>query len=540
MLFKKLGIFIIVSIIFSTLFVFVNPELRWAFVDRYVGESDAMIYLWLVSVIPRYIWTSFYDLPFFFPATKTLAFSDNYLLPAMLGAFIRWCSGSDVLAFNLPILLAVGANGVVTFICMRWLTGHINASLVSAILFMFCPLLNNDFAHPQLQFAFFMPAAIYSSLRYIKDKDLPWGASIGGVIVGAFFCSVYYAYFCILLVGVIFALALIRRSLSVFELIRICLLNSPWILLLGIFGYPYYEVSLIEGTRKLRDIEGLRVDYVTNWLGLPTKGAVKVYVISLFFWLLTLVTLFKSWRSKQQIQFHIWLLLFIIVTSVFLSLGRIGSVGPNLFNPALFVILYKLIPGFSALRGAFRFLTVAYLGFSLIAGFLVWRLTRSRLNIWVSRLVASMLMTFSMYLALSNNPIPTMEVEQISRDSVYFKLSEIKGEGAVISLPFPHFSHNEHNYAYHHLGAMLRLRQSNKSIVNGYSGVNPRFHKDLGYKLRDFPEASSVQALKDIKGLRFVILESKSLVERLEGHPSDDLIIIYKDSEGRALIKLRS
>ena len=83
--------------------------------------------------------------------------------------------------------------------------------------FMFTSFLVSQPGHPQLQFAFFLPAVLLSCFSYLQQPSIPRALSAGAYVVGAFLSSVYYALFAVMIVGVFFigaALSQGRNSLG--------------------------------------------------------------------------------------------------------------------------------------------------------------------------------------------------------------------------------------------------------------------------------------------------------------------------------------
>src|ERR1700674_4669230 len=70
-------------------------------------NADAELNAWIVSWIPHALATDpahLFDGDIFAPERNTLAYSEPLILPALVGAPIRWLGGSPVLTFNLLLL----------------------------------------------------------------------------------------------------------------------------------------------------------------------------------------------------------------------------------------------------------------------------------------------------------------------------------------------------------------------------------------------------------------------------------------------------
>ena len=143
--------------------------LRWDAVlnisTHYVGgsERDAGFYMWLAKSNLRdlvsYPW---FNTAAFYPYTRTLAWSDNFILPSFLMGLLPLGASRPALAWNIVLLGAGFLNGYLTFRLCYKLSGDFGASFAGGALFMGLSWFSGNLGHPQLQFVFWLPAALRS------------------------------------------------------------------------------------------------------------------------------------------------------------------------------------------------------------------------------------------------------------------------------------------------------------------------------------------------------------------------------------------
>lgn len=71
--------------------------------DNGDAQLNAWILAWVAHQLPRDP-LHLFDANIFYPDRGTLAFSEPLIVPALLGAPVRWLGGSPVLVFNLMMI----------------------------------------------------------------------------------------------------------------------------------------------------------------------------------------------------------------------------------------------------------------------------------------------------------------------------------------------------------------------------------------------------------------------------------------------------
>ena len=103
---------------------------------------DAQFSIWRLGWIAHALATAptrIFDANIFYPAPRTLAYSDATMLQGVLGAPLFWAGASPVFIYNAMLLAGFAASGLALFLLMRHLSGSTEASLVAAAIFTVLP-----------------------------------------------------------------------------------------------------------------------------------------------------------------------------------------------------------------------------------------------------------------------------------------------------------------------------------------------------------------------------------------------------------------
>lgn len=231
-------------------------QLDSAYLGGFFG--DAGLYPWLVRTVSTELFSApWFNTRAFYPYSQTLAWSDNFILPALVAKFLMHFGASLVVAYNLILLTASFLNGYCTYRAVYSLTGSAAAALFSGIGFMSYGYLTLHLGHPQLQFAFFIPLGLSFTIHFFGTRSLLPAFFIGLSGTMALLTSVYYAVF---------------LGLAVFALLGALILLRPFafrgydLLKLGVGALaglafsievvlPYLDVSKTFGARQLYEAD---------------------------------------------------------------------------------------------------------------------------------------------------------------------------------------------------------------------------------------------------------------------------------------------
>lgn len=226
--------------------------------SQYLGgaSGDAGLYVWLFnSNIKQMLSEGWFNTAAFYPYTKTLAWSDNFLLPSFIGLILTKLGISQIISYNLVFLAATFLNGFCTFLVAAKLSGRSLPALAAGVAFMAYGFFCANIGHPQLQFAFFIPLSVYFLISFFSGKKFYFGILLGLTEVAAFLSTVYYAVFIppllFIICGTVFLLRPSQFTLKDFTTLAIsCLLGTLPIIP---FLLPYLAVKETFGVRDLSE-----------------------------------------------------------------------------------------------------------------------------------------------------------------------------------------------------------------------------------------------------------------------------------------------
>lgn len=227
-------------------------QLGEAFIGGY--ERDSGLYIWLIQSNTR----DLFDLPWFntkafYPYTRTLAWSDNFIVPSLVLAPFLKMGVSLVVGYNLLILFSQFLNGYLTYRLCFVLSGALIPSFIGGAAFMLTSYLTSVLGHPQLQFAFWIPLTLHALFFFCRSPKLLTALPIGTLIFFSFLTTVYYSIFCcVLLITALAGVALLQpKRIKLREYASLALGILIGVIPLIPFILPYLETRDVFGAREL-------------------------------------------------------------------------------------------------------------------------------------------------------------------------------------------------------------------------------------------------------------------------------------------------
>jgi len=157
---------------------------------------------WFAHQLPRDPWHLF-DANIYYPAARTLAYSDAMLLPDAIAAPAIWCGVPVVIVYTTLVFSAFVGAGLAMFALVRAATNNSGAALVAAFAFAFDPFRFSHYSHLELQFTCWMPLALLALCRTLSSGRMRDGVSTGLFVSLQALSSLYYgAYLSASLVAV--------------------------------------------------------------------------------------------------------------------------------------------------------------------------------------------------------------------------------------------------------------------------------------------------------------------------------------------------
>ena len=158
-------------------------------VDRPDGRLNAWILAWDAHALARAPGRVF-QAPIFHPLPDALAFSENLLLPAVLGAPAQGLGG-PVLAYNLVLLACLLVSGLGAQLLVRRVSGDRLAAWVAGAAFAAGAHRWTRLAHLHAQATLFLPFALLALDRFWERRTLRRALAVGLLLALQGLASVY-------------------------------------------------------------------------------------------------------------------------------------------------------------------------------------------------------------------------------------------------------------------------------------------------------------------------------------------------------------
>jgi hypothetical protein len=452
-----------------------------------------------------------FDANIFFPATRTLAYSDHLILQAIVMTPAYLITRSLTFCYNALLLLSIAASAWTMYLFVRDVTGTRAGAAVAGLAWGVMPFRVAHLLHLQLQPLYFLPLAFLFLHRLMAGRRRRDAVLLGVFAALQAISSVYW--------GVIGALALgvaavglavgIGRWRSGAIARRLVLAAVVGGVLVAPFAWPYWQVQQREGfarnlfeasQHEARLASYLRVPpsnvlYGTTGLLRPTgsrgaahEGPEQELFPGVVLILLAAAGACVGWRRDSRPT--------VIAMGATAGVGVLLSLGPDGVR-VVYALLHRFVFGFQAIRAPARFGVLVVFGGGVLAALALRavdaRLRRAgRRGAAVAVPVACLVLSGLEYLSV---PLPTVPAATTST-AVGRWLAQEPGTGAVLYLPLGRDLENT--------TAMVASLEHRRPIVNGYSGQRPAFFMGLVDTLNQVPAAEALWSLRDLN-VRFVV-----------------------------------
>jgi hypothetical protein len=212
--------------------------------DRPDGRLNAWILAWDAHALAHAPGRLF-QAPIFHPLPDTLAFSENLLLPAVIGAPFQ-ALGGPVLAYNAVLLVSLIVSGLGVQLLVRRESGDRWAAFIAGAFFAAGAHRWIRLAHLHAQVTLFLPFVLLAFDRFWQRRTLGRAALVGVLLALQGLSSVYLGAIAALIVAVAVALAILG-GLRPRETGRLALGLALGGLLLAPIVRPYLRMRAFEG-----------------------------------------------------------------------------------------------------------------------------------------------------------------------------------------------------------------------------------------------------------------------------------------------------
>jgi len=465
--------------------------------DNADAELNEWILAWIAHQLPRQP-SRLFQGNFFYPERDTLAYSEPLIVPALMGAPIRWLGGSPVLVFNVVLILGFALTAWAGYALVFEWTGDRAAGLLAGSVFAFNTHTLTRLAHVQGIHAWGLPLTLLAADRLIvhaRWRDAVWLATWMAAMA---YTSGYLVVFGAIMIAVVVVTRTLdwwTRAVRVLSLFAFATCLAA-VAILPVY-IPYRRVARTMGMS--RPLEAVTEFSATLTGYLATAGRLHFHTwssrflgnpVDLFFpgvVVVVLAALAVYWAlirrggendESSALTRRIVMLLAIGVMGFVLSLG---------LRTPVYGWVYSVFPPMQGLRAAARFGNLFLLAMAALAGlglaFARRRLPPRRASVIVVGLVALA------NLESLRAPLGYTRFEGIP--AIYSMLAREPGRIVLVEVPF-----YPPQAAFEHARYMLNSTEHWRPLLNGYSGYLPLSYRRNAALFWFFPEEHAILAMR--------------------------------------------
>lgn len=448
------------------------------------AQQAAWTLSWIAHTLPRDP-INLFNANIFAPERNTLAYSDSVIVPALVGAPVRWLGGSPVLTFNLALLVGLTLTGWATWLVAERWTGSWSAALIAGSLATFNPHILTRLPHIVAAYSWTIPLALYCADRVLEDARPGRVWALALVVAATAATSLYWLALVGILVGLVVSAGLITQRWR----------QTAWIATGAIGGlalalptlWPYLMFAATGVERPISTIPQFSATvggYFASQSRMHAGWSAPFFErdVSVFFAGFTAIALaitgLMTPLSRPAIGRRRGLLVAAAAIGVVLSLGPLTPI---------YVWVYEWVAPIRALRAAARFgylyLVATALAAALGVAWLQSRCARTR-----SRLVVAFAALVLVNAEAWSAPIHTWPFTRVP--PIYEQLRDIPGPVLLAEMPFYPPEAVSDNAEYE-LNSTVHWRP----LMNGASGFTPDSYRTRTEYLWYFPEQRAFDGL---------------------------------------------
>jgi hypothetical protein len=472
------------------------PQIRY-FTSDLIGHHDSYFSIWRLAWIAHALATSPSDLlngNIFYPAERTLTYSDAMLLQGVLAAPLFWIGLPSIAIYNTMLFAGFVGSGVGVYVLARHLTSAAGASLVAAAAFTLAPYRIEHSMHLELQWAMWVPLTLWALHVACERGSIRFGALAGVFCALQVFSCVYYGVFLALLLlvfvpGLLLITGRLRSSVAPLAVAALAAL-----VLIAPYAIQYLRSSDILGARDPRDV----AQYSAHWWNYLASTIYHRFwgwtadrwgssELRLFPGLIVVMLAAAGLLNRRR---RVWLLYFVCAAAaVVLSFG---------VNAPIYRWLFDHVRALEGLRSISRFALLAMCAMAVLAALGTqaiaerWRRVPA---VWIAALC----------IVLSTIDVSTRSLPvwggQFVREADVYKVIRSGGKGVVIEIPMPRLNSLPGWDAYYVLWSVAHWQP----LVNGYSGYYPPDYVQTLLRMATFPDDASVARLR-AHDVRYIVI----------------------------------
>jgi hypothetical protein len=446
----------------------------------------------------------------FYPATNTLAYSDNFLIQALAVWPLYAVTHQLVLCYNALLFVSLLASAIAMHLLVREVSGSRWGALMAGLVWGFWPY---HFAHLlqiQLQALYFFPLAFLFLHRVVDRGRLRDVLGLGAAAACQTISAVYYGVMiavALSVTGLVFTVGrkgrdrirLTRQLLLAGAVGAICIAPVAWpYLRLQQQGFVRTVYEAAEHGAAPKSYLWVPPDYTLyQHLGLSSgPAATDTFERQLFpGFIVVILALLGLYGAPRRREFPL-----VSAMALLIAVGVMLSFGPDGAG-WLYATIHRHIVGFQAIRVPARFGVLVTFGLAVLSGFGM-RVVAGNGVLPKSfprygKLLGGILLglTFLEYL---HAPLPSVSPPSLHTAEGDW-LAHALQPGAVLYLPLYADKQNT--------PVMVASLEHGRPIVNGHSGSRPPFFLALVDSMQLFPSVDSLWTLHDL-GVRYVVSRS--------------------------------
>ena len=517
----------VVALVFVAMTILMTAPFSWQFTDHLIPNIDSYLHVWMLAWIAHQLAVDpahLFNANIFYPAANTLSFADAFPLLGLVGSPFIWAGIHPVAVHNGLILMSFVASGMGMFVLAFELTTAVVPSIVAGAIFTFASQRFGHFGHVELLWNCWMPLAMWSLYRLMRDGKLRDGVLLG-LFVALQGLSSLYNFVLLATYLAVTGLALIDRApLDLWKrrAAALALAAVTATVLVGPYLVAYSQMRTGHRSRTEAEIARYSASVQTyarvnpeNRLYFFLRRTVDAHERSLFPGALALALAAGGiWKNRRR---EIGVLVVGMIFAFWMSLGLNGWLYPHFSS---------LAPPLQDVRAPARYGTLVLMSLAALAAVGASRLLRSQTH---RRTLVSAVLLAILCVEYASMPIATSRAVLEPPQMAQWLARKPKGSVTVM-LPM-HFVRHDPFYEF------LSIYHW-QPLVNGYSGFNPPDYRATVESLQTLPDAASVQLLKT-RNVSYVVLSARGygepyyseLRQTLRGHPDfvvaetfDDLV----------------
>ncbi len=462
--------------------------------------NDSYFNVWRLAWVAHQIGRdpfALFDTNIFYPLRNTLAYSDAMLALGLIATPAINLGLHPVIVHNVLIVAAFVSAAFCAYLLCRHLTGSTSAALVGGLIFGFAPYRFGHIGHLELLWTAPMPLALLI-LHKAEQSEFSRrnGLILGAVVALQAYCSLYYAAFLTIFIGLWTLISLTLADGARRRRLLYCVITGgvTGLLITAPYGYVYYNAHRELGARDAYEIR-THSARPSDYLRASVQN--KVYRVaeaseerSLFPGITAAVLgvcALLLQRGRRAVLYGL-----LMVLAFDLSLGLNGLTYP---------IIASGFPLINSLRAPARFSALFLLSLSVLGALGAHALVQSLSSHFRTAVITALAVLC--LIEYWSAPLST-RTPVLTRPAVHQWL-RAHNDSVILELPVPTPTTlwlYENTYQYMSIFHWSRL-------VNGYSGFAPRSYIATLDAMKDFPGPASFARLQEL-GVQYVIVHERN------------------------------